>query len=166
MKTIRMIFSVLLIAAICIPLLSAQTKKEKKEQKQQVVKELIMSEAYKIDVDRAFPTRGRSITLTSPYSIEIRNDSVISYLPYFGRAYSIPYGGGDGLNFKAPLNEYQMEWNKKGTAKIKFTARNTEDNFEFSIDIYDNGLSSIHVNMKNRESINFQGELFINNANQ
>ncbi len=37
--------------------------------------------------------RGRSIPLTSLYSLEIRNDSVISYLPYYGRAYSIPYGG-------------------------------------------------------------------------
>jgi len=37
--------------------------------------------------------------LTSPYSVEIRNDSIISHLPYYGRAYSIPYGGGDSSFF-------------------------------------------------------------------
>ena len=159
MKTTRMIFFLLLVAVIGVPTLSAQTRKEKKEMKQQAVKELVLSEKYKIDVDRALPARGRSVTLTSPYSIEIRNDSVISYLPYYGRAYSIPYGGGEGLNFKAPISDYKIEWDKKGTAKIQFIARSTEDRFSFNVDIFSNGSSSIFVNMQNRQSISFQGDL-------
>ena len=91
MKTIRMIFLLLLMAVTGVPALSAQTRKEKKEMKQKAVKELVLSEKYKIDVNRAIPATGRSVSLTSPYSVEIRNDSVISYLPYYGRAYSIPY---------------------------------------------------------------------------
>ena len=127
MKTIRIIFSLLLITAMSMPTLSAQTKKEKKELKKQAVEKLVTSGKYKINVNRALPARGRSVTLTSPYSVEIRNDSVISYLPYYGRAYSIPYGGGEGLNFKAPLTDYKLEWDKKETAKIKFSARSEED---------------------------------------
>lgn len=154
-----MIFFLLLVTVIGAPALSAQTKKEKKEMKQKAVKELVLSEKYKIDVDRAIPARGRSVSLTSPYSIEIRNDSVISHLPYYGRAYSIPYGGGEGLNFKAPISDYKVEWDKKGTAKVRFTARSTEDRFSFNIDIFSNGSSSIFVNMQNRQSISFQGDL-------
>lgn len=161
MKTIRMIFFLLLVAVIGAPALSAQTKKEKKEMKQKAVRELVLSEKYKIDVDRAIPARGRSVSLTSPYSIEIRNDSVISYLPYYGRAYSIPYGGGEGLNFKAPISDYKIEWDKKGTAKVRFIAQSTEDRFSFNIDIFSNGSSSIFVNMQNRQSISFQGDLDI-----
>lgn len=161
MKTIRMIFFLLLVAVIGAPALSAQTKKEKKEMKQKAVKELVLSEKYKIDVDRAIPARGRSVSLTSPYSIEIRNDSVISHLPYYGRAYSIPYGGGEGLNFKAPISDYKIEWDKKGTAKVRFIAQSTEDRFSFNIDIFSNGSSSIFVNMQNRQSISFQGDLDI-----
>ena len=162
MKTIRIIFSLLLITAMSMPTLSAQTKKEKKELKKQTVEKLVTSGKYKINVNRALPARGRSVTLTSPYSVEIRNDSVISYLPYYGRAYSIPYGGGgggEGLNFKAPLTDYKLEWDKKETAKIKFSARSEEDRFDFSIDVFSNGSSSIFVNMQNRQSISFQGEL-------
>lgn len=157
MKTIRIIFSLLLITAMSMPTLSAQTKKEKKELKKQAVEKLVTSGKYKINVNRALPARGRSVTLTSPYSVEIRNDSVISYLPYYGRAYSIPYGGGEGLNFKAPLTDYKLEWGKKETAKIKL--RSEEDKFDFSIDVFSNGSSSIFVNMQNRQSISFQGEL-------
>lgn len=105
MKKKKQIFMLLLALLVGLPTLSAQSKQEKKEQKKEAVKKLIASENYKIDVRTAMPMRGRSIPLTSPYSLEIRNDSVISYLPYFGRAYSIPYGGGDGLNFRAPLKE-------------------------------------------------------------
>ena len=159
MKAIRIIFSLLLIMAISIPTLSAQTKKEKKELKKQAVEKLITSGKYKIDVNGALPARGRSVMRTSPYSVEIRNDSIISHLPYYGRAYSIPYGGGEGLNFKAPLTDYKLDWDKKGTAKIKFTARSTEDKFDFDIDIFSNGSSTIFVNMQNRQSINFQGEV-------
>lgn len=161
MKTIRIIFSLLLVIAISISNLSAQSRKEKKELKRQVVEKLITSGKYKIDVNRALPARGRSISLTSLYSIEIRNDSVISYLPYFGRGYSIPYGGGNGLNFKAPITGYSFEQDKKGTARIKFSARSPEDKFDFNVSVYSNGSSSIFVNMQNRQSISFSGELDI-----
>lgn len=159
MRTKKQIFMLLLALLVGIPTLSAQSKKEKKEQKKEAVKKIIASENYKIDVQTALPMRGRSIPLTSPYSLEIRNDSVISYLPYFGRAYSIPYGGGDGLNFRAPLKEYSMEMDKKGNAVIKFIARNPEDRFEFRAKVYSNSSASIDVNMQNRQSISFQGEL-------
>ena len=105
MKMKKQILMLVLVLLAGFPTLSAQSKKEKKEQKKEAVTKLIASENYKIDARTALPMRGRSIPLTSPYSLEIRNDSVISYLPYFGRAYSIPYGGGDGLNCKAPLKE-------------------------------------------------------------
>lgn len=166
MKAIRIILSLLLMTAISISTLSAQTKKEKREQKRQAVEQLIKSGTYKIDVNRAIPARGRSVSLTSPYSVEVRNDSVLSYLPYFGRAYNIPYGGGQGLNFKAPLTDYRLEWDKKGTARIKFSARSPEDKYEFTISVYNNGSSSIFVNMQNRQSISFNGELNLTEKTQ
>lgn len=78
-----------------------------------------------------------------------------------GRAYSIPYGGGDGLNFKAVLKEYSMKMDKKGNAVIEFIARNPEDRYEYRIKVFPNGSASIDVNMQNRQSISFQGELYI-----
>lgn len=161
MKKREQIIMLLLALLVGIPTLSAQTKKEEKEQKKEAVKKQIVSENYKIDVRTAMPMRGRNIHLTSSYSLEIRNDSVFSYLPYYGRAYSIPYGGGDGLHFSAPLKEYSMELDKKGNAVIQFTARNPEDKYDFRVKVYTNGSASIDVNMQNRQSISFQGELVL-----
>ena len=159
MKTKKQILMLLLAMLAAIPTLSAQTKKEKKEQKKEAVRQLIVSENYKIDVNTAMPMRGRNITLSSPYSLEIRNDSVFSYLPYYGRAYSVPYGGGSGLIFNAPLKEYTMDLDKKGNAVIKFSARSPEDFIEFSAKVFSNGTASIDVIMQNRQSISYRGEL-------
>lgn len=164
MKTKKQFLLLLLAMLVGVPTLSAQSKKELKEQKKEAVKNEIVSENYKIDVNTALPMRGRNISLSSPYSLEIRNDSVISYLPYYGRAYSIPYDGGNGLNFKAPLKEYTMKVDKKGDARIKFSARSPEDVFEYSIRVFSNGSVSINVNMQNRQAIGFMGDLIIKDS--
>ena len=70
MRTKKQIFMLLLALLMGIPTLSAQSKKEKKEQKKEAVKKLIESENYKIDVNTAMPMRGRSIPLTSSYSLD------------------------------------------------------------------------------------------------
>ena len=149
MKTRKQILMLLLVMLAGIPTLSAQTKKEKKEQKKEAVRQLIVSEDYKIDVNTAMPMRGRSIPLTSQYSLQIRNDSVFSYLPYCGR----------GLIFNAPLKEYTMDMDKKGNAVIKFSARSPEDFFEFRAKVFPDGTTSIDVTMQNRQAISYRGEV-------
>lgn len=154
------ILAVLLICGSMTPVM-AQTKKEKKQQTEQAVREAIDAKKYKIDVNRVMPMKGGSKHLTSDYSLEIRNDSIYSYLPYFGVAYTIPYGGGKGLNFNAPLSEYTSEYSKRGNARITLKVRNEEDNYIYNITIYPNGTSSIQVTPTNRQSISFSGEMDI-----
>lgn len=103
--------------------------------------------------------RGQAVSLTSPYTLEMRGDSVISYLPYFGRAYSVPYGGGNGLRFERTTTDYTCTYDKKGTARIKFAARTDDDTYRFNIQIYPNGSASINVTPTNRQNISYQGEL-------
>ena len=49
----------------------AQNKREIKEQREQAIKEQIIAEKYKISVNTAYPRRGRTVHLSSPYSVEI-----------------------------------------------------------------------------------------------
>jgi hypothetical protein len=103
--------------------------------------------------------RGRSRFLTSNYSVEIRNDSVFSYLPYFGIAYSVPYGGGGkGLIFDEKITNYKLTFDKKGTAKIQFKTRTNEDSFVYYLSIYSSGDADVYVTPTNRQSISFRGD--------
>lgn len=155
----RLAVSLLAVAIIGFLPLFAQNKKEPKEKRIAAVKEQVESRNYKIDVNRAIPMGAPSIALTYSYNLKIKNDSVYSYLPYYGRAYSIPYGGGKGLNFDAPLKNYEMKKGRKGIMTIRFDTQNSEDHFKFIINIYENGSANIDVNMQNRQSISFYGDV-------
>lgn len=159
MKTFKICILAALILISGGQILSAQSKKEKNEQKAKDIKEMVEEQRFTIDVDRALPMSGSSINLTSPYSLEMRGDSVISYLPYYGRAYSLPYGGGDGMRFTKTVNDYRCAFNKKGTAEIKFTARTDDDTYRFDIRVYPNGSSSIQVLPTNKQTISYDGEI-------
>lgn len=159
MKTFRLLFFMGIVLLVGGQSLFSQTKKEKREQKEKEVKELIDEKRFTIDVNRALPVGGRSVNLTSPYSFEMRGDSAVSYLPYFGRAYSVPYGGGDGMRFEKSVTDYSSSYNKKGIAQIKFVTRTDEDTYRFNIQVFPNGSATINVTPTNRQSITYQGEL-------
>lgn len=159
MKKAVYIWSIMLVFFLGAPSLWAQSKQEKKEQREKEVKEWIDGKRFTIEVDRALPLRGRSVHLTSPYSLELRGDSVFSYLPYFGRAYSAPYGGGNGMRFEEVMTDYTLSYGKKGKAILKFETRTDDDKYTFFIEIYPNGSATIQVNSVNKQSIGYQGEI-------
>ena len=157
MRNIRLFFFVGIVLFFGGQSLYSQSKKEREEQKAKEIKEMIENGRFTIEVDRALPMGGRTVHLTTPYSLEMRGDSAISYLPYFGRAYSLPYGGGDGMRFEESITDYQCSFNKKGTAQIQ--SRTKEDTFRFDVQVFSNGSAIISVTPTNRQNITYQGEL-------
>jgi len=149
------LFSVMLLSGCAS---SKQTAKEEKVEKEAKLLEAIENRTFIVEVDRALPTNGSSRILTSPYSLTINGDAVKSHLPFFGRAYSVPYGGGDGLMFDSTLTDYQFTFDKKGMAIIDFKTRTKEDQFTYRVQIFKNGSSSIHVTSNNRQPISFTGQ--------
>ena len=131
MKTNKLILLGLICLTVAMPT-TAQNRNEKKERTERAVKEAIAAKQYKINVDRMQPMRGGSRNLTTNYTLEIRNDSVFSYLPYFGVAYKI---------------------------QIDFKTRSDEDNYEYRLTIFPDGSTSIHVQPMNKQSISFTGEM-------
>lgn len=123
------------------------------------VADQIESGNFVVEINRALPMGGRSVNLTSLYSIEIKGDSVYSHLPYYGRAYSLPYGGGEGLLFRKPLTDYQVTYDNKDKATITFNCRSDDDNYGFSLQIFPNGSATLFVQPVNRQSISYHGSL-------
>lgn len=117
---------------------------------------------FRIDVHQMLPMAGRIQHLTSPFSLTLRNDSVFSHLPFFGRAYAIPFGGGQGLTFEGKRSDYSVRFVNNEKANVFFRVRTKEDTFVFRLEIFSNGSSSIRVNSNNRQSISFHGDLEIN----
>jgi len=148
---------VLLLTASCA------TKAERAAQlaeTSQMVPKALAERHYKIEVQTMTPRRGGYRTVTPDFMLEVKGDTLISYLPYFGRAYSVPYGGGGkGLNFTERIREYVTEQQKKGRTRIAIRVANEEDTYQFTINVFNNGKASIDLQPRERESISYSGEL-------
>ncbi|MDR2385123.1 MAG: DUF4251 domain-containing protein [Tannerella sp.] len=131
--------------------------KEEKAARETALKEAINKQEYVVDVNCMIPMKGNSKHLSSSYSLTIKRDEIISYLPYFGEAYNIPYGGGKGLNFKAKINKYNALVDNKGKTIIELETKNEEDHYVYHIEIFPNGAANISVRSHNRQSISYSG---------
>lgn len=132
---------------------------ERRREKAGMVAESIESGRYRVGVRTAYPARGAAVQVTGDYGLEVSGDSVTVYLPYFGRGYTLPYGGGKGLNFKALTTEYDVRKMKRGRTRVEFSTRNDEDTYRFTVDVFDNGQVSIYVQPQQRSRISYSGEL-------
>ena len=128
-------------------------------QKALAVEKALASRRYVVDVRMMYPRRGRAVNVSSNYSLEVKGDTVVSYLPYFGRAYSIPYGGGKAFNFSAPISSYESARDEKGRTHVMLVTDNEEDVITFQLEIFDNGQATIDVQAREREPITYSGEL-------
>lgn len=138
--------------------LGNQSKAEKKERQKVEIREAVEKSQWLIDIERALPMGSKSINLSSFFTLEMKGDSVYSHLPYYGRAYSVPYGGGDGLRFKEPMTDYKCVFDKKGNAEMDFRVKTSEDVFTFNVKIFTNGSAMINVSPVNRQSISYTGK--------
>ena len=158
----RYFINLVLIALMAIIWCSCATSEEKAAQMAELsanVTNALNHRDYKIAIDRMYPMRGSSRHVTYGYSVEVRNDTLISYLPYFGRAYNVPYGGGKGLNFMAPIGSYQEFMKRNGLRHIEIGVSNEEDTYFYTIEVFDNGSSSVDVRARQRERISYSGNI-------
>jgi len=130
-----------------------------KRERAQAVKKQLDDRQYTIEVNRALPMGGRARELNPTYSLSIKGDTINSYLPYFGVAYNVPYGGGQGLVFKASITDYTVNFDAKGSADITIRTRSEEDHYVYQIKIFEHGSTTIHVTPNNRQAITFHGNV-------
>ncbi len=136
-----------------------QLKQEKEAQQIAEVKSMMDEKSFVFEARNANPMKGRSITLTSQYDVKVTQDSVFSYLPYYGVAYNATYGGTESpMVFNSPAEKYSSESSKKGYT-VKITARNGNDRLDFTFHISENGSTTLNVSSMNRQSISYYGEL-------
>jgi hypothetical protein len=142
---------------------SCATNKDLREQQRQLraksVAEAVANRHFTLCIKQMYPLQGGSKVITSDFFLQLQGDTINSYLPYLGRAYSIPYGGGKGLNFIDKVRDYRSVQVKSDQVNISFTVVNDEDTYLFNLEIYDNGNANIRVIPRERDRISFDAEM-------
>jgi len=122
------------------------------------VRTMLEAKNFVFKAQTALPMGGRNVNLTSDYDLTVRPDSVTSYLPYYGRAYTAPVNPGEGgIKFTSTSFDYQSAKEKKNRWVITIKPHDTPDVQDITLDVFDNGTASLHVNNQNRQAISFQG---------
>ena len=138
---------------------NGMTKAEKKAQQIAKVKKMLDDRYYKVDIHMMHPQAYPARQVSYGYSLSIHGDSILSYLPYLGRAYRVPYGGGKGLHFDALIDDYREGYLKDDVRRIEILTHNEEDRFLYIVEVFATGSSSVYVSSDNRESIYYSGEI-------
>lgn len=157
MKALLKIFPLL----ICITASQAivqNTSAQKTDDKTIAVKKMIDSQQYVFHAQYATPMTGRQRYLTSDYTVYVSKDSIISNLPYFGRAFSAPVNPSDGgIQFTSTSFEYQLTPRKKGGWNVVIQTKDIGVPQRFNLTVFDNGSASLQVTGNNRQPISFSG---------
>jgi len=145
-----------IIAFICLPGIgwAQQHKKDRKAE----IKKIVEAQNYVFKAQTALPTAGATRQLTSDYDLRVSKDTIVSDLPYFGRAYTAPLNPSEGpLQFTTTKFQYMVSNNKKGGWNVTITPKDLTDPRELIMTILDNGSASMVVNSNNRQPISFNG---------
>lgn len=116
---------------------------------------------WRIDINTMSTMRYGSRTVTPDFYLELRGDTLRSYLPYLGQAQvSTTLAPAIGLNFEEVVMRYWLNKPKsKKYVQLYIDARTREDTYHFVIDVYDDGKAFIRVRSQNRDPISFDGTL-------
>src|SRR3954452_8924651 len=122
------------------------------------MQELVNSKHYTFVAQYAQPLRGRQITLTTEYTLTVHNDSLISYLPYYGQAYVAPINPSDaGIEFTSTNFDYAATPGKKGSYDIVIKPKDEAKANQMIFSVNSTGYANLQVLSTNRQAINFRG---------
>ena len=142
-QTLTIIIATLALTACGVQKLSQTEKLVRQTLIAQETDSLVKSRRFGVEVSAVFP----------------QGDTLRSYLPYFGRAYEVPYGGGKGLDFSEPMKRWTLTEMKKGEQQMKIWVENEEDSYVYTLHIYPSGVVDLTVDSRQRDRIRYNGNI-------
>ena len=147
----------LLVSAFGTMAIAQKTETDQAEVEAKV-RAMIDVQRYLFKAQSVHPTRGRVVQLNTDYDLRVSPDTLQSYLPYFGRAYSAPIGESGGpMDFVSKDFEYTKKARKKGGWEINIRPKDGKGVREMFLVVFENGSASLRVTSNNREPISYNG---------
>ena len=154
----------IILGMLALLMLGCATQQEKAEQRAKMrlaVEEAVASKQMHIDIRSMSTLRYGTKIVTPDFYLELRGDTLRSYLPYLGQARVSPsFSPSIGLNFEEPVLSYKESIPKsKKYTQIDIDVKTREDSYHYVIQLYNSGEASIRVRSLYRDPISFDGTL-------
>lgn len=155
MGAMVLVVSVLWTLASCV---SQQERAERRIKMRQAIEEAVTNRQLHIGIRSMNTLRYGARTVVSDFFLELRGDTLRSYLPYLGQAHQAPISSPSiGLNFEAPVQKYTESRPKENLYLLEINVKTIEDALHYTIELFDTGDAYIHVRSQNRDPISFSG---------
>lgn len=133
-------------------------KKEKKARQRLEMAQLIQSGQFRFVARTAHSDLGTFNHLAANYDMVFDSLRVRAYLPYYGRAYSAPYGGSGGVKFDLKASKLDRSWNeKKKLFTITADLSDSEDSYSIFLTAGLDGYADLKITFRNRQWISYYG---------
>ena len=157
MKKVIFLMVLGLLVAGCA---TQQERAEQRAMMRKAVAEAVAKRQMHIDITSMNTMRYGSRTVTPDFFLELKGDTLRSYLPYLGQAYQAPMGSpSQGLNFDALIQAIREYHPKAHLSRLEIDVRTKEDVFLYVVELYDTGKADVYVRSQHRDPISFDGEL-------
>ena len=156
-------FNILFITCLAVITFSQcstaqKNSEDKNDSKKLAFKNMVDSQHFVFVAQSVTPLRGRFRNLTSEYDVSISKDTMVSYLPYFGRAYTAPLNPSEaGLDFTSTNFSYSVSPHKKNGWDVVIKPKDKTEIQQYVFTIYDNGNANLNVISTSRDPISFDG---------
>jgi len=161
MKILKIMAILLLIVGLGSGAGAQTTRKDNENAKQAAIKKSVGEKSYTFTANQATPLGGGPIILNSIYDLRIKGDSVISFLPYYGRAYfDVGYNAADGgIKFTSTKFAYKSVEKTKGGWVITIKPTDVKNITSLILRVSQDGYASLYISCVNRDAITFDGYL-------
>ena len=139
---------------------SQNDKKELKARQRLEMAQLIQSGHFKFVARSANSNLGNFNYLSSNYDLTFDSLRVKAYLPYYGRAYSAPYGGSGGVKFDLTAKKIDKVYNeRKKMFVISTELEDSDESYAIFLNTGLDGYADLKIIFRNRQWINYNGTI-------
>ena len=151
----------LITAAIVLSGCSASSSTAKKEKNAAAFEQtaaMIESGSYQFAVRSATPSGGKTIQITSLYTLRAKEGNYEAHLPYFGRTYSGAYGDGGSVEFNGePAYLEITRRDNKNNFLVKFTINSGSDQYTVNLEVGASAYGNLTISNPKKQPITYYG---------
>jgi len=135
-----------------------ELKEERKIEYQNQIEALIGTKEFVFKANTASPIGFKTVGLTpNLYYVRFQPDLVVSFMPYYGKAYgNMGFSNDTGLNFEGIPEEFTSSTGKK-SYQVKVKVSSEGNAYTLIITIRFDGVTSLSISSNNRSNIVFDG---------
>ncbi|HKM93134.1 MAG TPA: DUF4251 domain-containing protein [Prolixibacteraceae bacterium] len=122
------------------------------------VDSILNSKSFVFVAHSASPVQMQTVQLSSQYDLRVKADSVMVYLPYYGRVYQVNPLSEGGIKLNNTMEGYTVE-QRMNLYIIKFKASSEYDVYNFQLSVSKMGYCTLHVISNYRQPISYSGVL-------